>query len=365
MKRSVAVCVALLLSTPAYSEPAPVQPKILTTAKSVRVVPAQIELPQQAGLMTLESSKEYGSDGFDNVIQYASPDKQISGTAFVYFPSLPDTGLTFLATDAIIRKRFGEGTRVASDQLVAVGGVANAGRKVVYGGASNGTRSTAAMFVRAGGWIIVLRMSGPASRASEIEMQIDAVAAKLSFAKDSKPYPATLVTTSGCKATQQVDADVVRPSQAAVLERTLIPVSNNMEIAKKKLWDPPVPAALCLSGSSDIKDVITQDFQLPATPKKASAARKFRLVGDAGYVLEVTGSKVEPGVYLVIRYGIGSFDVLGAFRGIPSDAQLDRITAQDGSIPVLARVEMSAGGNSNITLNCDDTKEGCAAKNAK
>lgn len=358
----VVCCLALALSTPVHAQPAPVKPAIVTSEKAVTIVPAQIGLPQQAGLMTLESSKEYGPDGFDSVIQYASPDKQINGTVFVYFPSLPDTGLTFLATDAIIRKRFGKGTEIASDQLTSVGGVADAGRKIVYRGASDGTRSTVAMFVRAGNWIIVLRMSGPASRAQEIEAQIDAIAAQLTFGKDSDPRPATSVAISKCDAVRSADAEILRPSQAAALEGAVIAVSHHVVARKTKLRSPLVPQAMCLTGLSETKDVITQSFQ---TVDPTPTPRRFRLVGDAGLTLETVVSSVEPGVYIVTRYGIGVVEIYGAFRGVPSEAQLDSIVARDRAIPIVARVELKAEGGSDITLYCANAREGCTKKSEK
>jgi hypothetical protein len=119
---------------------------------------AGIGVPRAAGSLRLGSVHTYDTKGLDTVAQYASADEAISGSAFVYYPSLADTGLTFLATDATIRRRFGPGTRIAEDRLVAVGGVAEAGRRVIYAGGSDGLRSTAATFIRAGGWIIVLRV---------------------------------------------------------------------------------------------------------------------------------------------------------------------------------------------------------------
>jgi hypothetical protein len=137
---------------------------------------AGIGVPREAGSLKLGRVADLGTAGLDDMADYASTDEAISGTIFIYYPTLADTGLTFLATDATIRRRFGPQTRIADDRLVSIGGIEGAGRRVSYSGASEGRRSTMAMFARAGGWILVLRVSGPASRAAEIGGDLDALA---------------------------------------------------------------------------------------------------------------------------------------------------------------------------------------------
>ena len=99
---------------------------------------AGIIVPLAPGTMHKTALKQWNDDGIDLYAHYESADAAIAGTIFVYAPTLPDIGLTFLATDDTIRRRFGASTHVAKDELVAIAGVKGAGRKVIYEGVDEG-----------------------------------------------------------------------------------------------------------------------------------------------------------------------------------------------------------------------------------
>src|SRR4051812_6543398 len=109
MLRPAAVIAAALMSPSAPSkavspQDAPKAPPVVSAwtdfgAARPRVIRAGISVAREEGSVKLTGVSDYGKEGLDNVAQYRSADERISGTIFLYYPTLSDTGLTFLATD--------------------------------------------------------------------------------------------------------------------------------------------------------------------------------------------------------------------------------------------------------------------------
>jgi hypothetical protein len=326
-----------------------------------RVSRAGIDVPHDAGSLKLTEVADLGTEGLDTVAQYESSDEAISGTAFVYYPTLADTGLTFLATDATIRKRFGPQTKLAEDRLVTIGGVSAAGRRVVYAGASGGRRSTSALFVRAGGWMVVLRVSGPASRSGEIGSDLDALAAGLRFGTRNNPVPAHVIVTSNCAAAKGKDAPLIKPATGEVGALLILAASGELRDEKGKTLPDMVgrvPDRLCLAGTGDLGEGVALTYRVEGPPKGLFAPTYFRLVGDAGYIVEATAAANRPDNIMLVRHQIGRLSAFGFFKGVPSLAQIERAT-EAGAFPLIGAATLRPEGGANLNINCSATQEGC------
>lgn len=321
---------------------------------------ANVSLPIAPGAMILESAHEFDAGGLDASVQYLTPDKAISGSAFVYFPGLADTGLTFLATDAIIRSRFGPRTQIVDDRLVAVAGVSNAGRRVVYSGASEGRRTTAALFVRVGGWIIVLRASGPASRTAEVLAQLDAMADGLKFAGKTKPEPARIVRTTECLAGDKPDATVSVPDSAFVMAASMIVVGDHPSLSdERSVRLAAIPDEMCLVATSTAGSVITLDYRPSNSAKNRQTVQWVRLTGDAGLTLVAMSTLNDAKRISIVRYTTGGYSIYATFDGLPSRKQLDTMANRDASLAQTGEGTFDPEGDSKINIFCNRTKEGC------
>jgi hypothetical protein len=328
---------------------------------------AGIGVPRQAGSLKMIEVRDLGTEGLDDVAQYASADQAISGTIFIYFPALPDTGLTFLATDETIRRRFGPETKIADDRLVTVAGVPKAGRRIVYSGASDGLRSTAALFIRAGGWILVLRVSGPASRAAEISEDLDAVAAGLTFAKDP-PLPAHVIQTESCPDAGGAEARVTKPSGSEAMEFALLVAGGQLRDERHEALPDlleRVPDRLCLARSGSRGEGIVLTYRTVGKASGLFAPRVFDLVGDAGTIVEFTATSKAPERLVALRHAIGETTIYGIFLGEPNLAQIDRLIEHDTAFPAFAQVELKPSGNSDVHLACKQFAEGCPQSKPK
>jgi hypothetical protein len=323
---------------------------------------AGIAVQRVAGSLKLGKVEAYDTAGLDTVAQYASSDGAISGSIFIYYPSLADTGLTFLATDATIRRRFGAATRIDDDRLVPVGGVPEAGRRVTYVGASDGTRSTAATFVRAGGWIIVLRVSGPASRASEILANLDALTAGLTSGRNN-PVRAHVIHTEDCTAKSAPDATILKPTGSEVAARLVMVVAETRDEKGRALEDflGRVPDRLCLLRAGG-GEAVELTYKVPAKTKGLYAPRLFHLVGDAGFLIEATAPAKDPERVMMLRHGIGGLEAYGLFRGLPSFSQIDSVAERDEGLPMLAKAAANPDGGGEVTLGCVHLQEGCKSE---
>jgi hypothetical protein len=324
---------------------------------------AGISVPRTAGPLTLKELGDLGKEGLDNIAQYSSGDEALSGTIFIYFPTLADTGLTFLATDATIRHRFGAETKVADDRLVTVGAVPNAGRRVIYTGASEGRRSTTAMFVRAGGWIVVLRVSGPASRVAEIAGALDALGTGLRFGNRNNPVPAHVIATSRCEPRDDNPAPLAKPRGPEMTALLVLAATGELrDQAGKTLPDllGRVPDRLCLARESMLGEATVLTYRAVDKPKGLFAPKLFHLIGDAGYIVEATATSNQPDHTIMVRHTIGQLFAYGVFEGIPALAQVDRVIEGDPAFPIVGTAILKPEGGTNVHLDCEDLQESCA-----
>lgn len=340
------------------------------SGKVATAVKSGIAVPLSAGTLQKSDLRQYDADGADLYAQYLTPDRRVFGTIFLYAPTLADTGLTFLATDEVIRRRWGSATRIATDELVPIAGVKAAGRRVVYEGANDGKKQlvSTAVFVRAGSWIVVGRVTGPAERADEIKKDVDALVAGISFPKGSEPLPANVIKIEPCQAPDRtVNANIAKPTAAEAGEIGLIAGPGAQAVNDKghSVINPlrAMPDRLCRESIELWGTVALQIFRPVGTVDRPFPPRLYALYGDAGIMLEVSEDRDHPGSFYVLRHGVGRMYAFGKLDRLPSITQMRALIRHPENQPAIAMYASSfvdPSGNDNLTIYCSLTVEGCA-----
>ncbi|MGY4396319.1 hypothetical protein ACVWZA_001499 [Sphingomonas sp. UYAg733] len=361
-----AILLAAAGAAPVTAQNAP-QGAWKTDSKRAIIVSAGISIPTQAASLSLVKTGEASQNGsgIDNVAQYASEDGAIEATAFIFYTSYADAALASLGTDNAIRQRFSPALVLGSETLIAAGGVPRAAIRRVYekGELEPGKPlTTTAAFVRAAGWQIVIRASGPAARRVDIEAALDALVGGLAFDGKSKPMEALPIKIEAtCPAAESRPAKRLKKnkdSDADMLIAGLLGGAIKLE-SKDKPDDPGMisfprngASPICVRGTASAGNRTFRILQ-PVEPDD-DGMRLLIQTDDAGGVLAIEPQLLGEG-YRVKRYGIGFVDVLGGFQTLPNATQIGAII--DGSdrigATVLSRSSFTPDGKSNITINSD------------
>jgi hypothetical protein len=332
------------------------------------LTPAKIAFPARGGILSLSRTGESSQNGkgIDDVAEYESEDREIVGTAFIFFASYADAALATLGTDRAIHQLYGPAVMVDMESLAAVGGVAGAAIRRVYekGEREQGKPLTSvAGYVRAGRWIMVLRVTGPAARRAEIEAGFDALLGGLHFDGKDKPLAAALPKIAApCPAADQRPARPIGKSKdsganaliASLMGGAITPDDGKTSAPPSLAFPGNGASALCVRGSVKAGDQMLDILQ-PANPDDGTVL--LVQLDDAGGVLAVEPMLIGGG-YQVKHYGIGMVQVLGSFRTLPTAAQLGAIL--DGSDRVGSAVQSTTifkpDGNSDIQINMNALK---------
>jgi hypothetical protein len=357
------VAAFIFLSSPAGAQQSPDAGAWKLDGDHTILIPAKIALPASAGVLALTRTSESSQNGkgVDDVAQYESDDRQIFGTAFVFFASYADTALASIGTDRAIRQRYGPAVTLDKEGLVAVGGVADAAIRQLYekGELEPGKPLTSvAGYIRAGRWIIVLRVSGPAARRADVEAGFDALVAGLRFDGKDKPLAAKLPTFAApCPAADERAAKPMGKSKdsganaliASLLGGAVTPEDENSKEPAALAFPRNGASAMCVRGKVRAGDQML-DLLQPASPDDGTTL--LVQLDDAGGVLAVEPLLIGGG-YQVKHYGIGMVQVLGSFRTLPTAAQLGAIL--DGSDRVGSAIQSTTifkpNGNSDIQID--------------
>lgn len=329
---------------------------------AMNAVRASVKVGKIAGSMSRSEVRDLGSQGIDLVAQFATPDGAIHGTIFLYRPSLPDSGLAFLATDAIIRQRLGDQAKIISDSTVAAGRVEGAARRVIYAAPDTGIRSALAI-VQAGGWMATFRVSGPGNRANEIAGNLDALLASVTYAKSSSPIRAHIIKVEQCLGQAAPKAaKLLKPSGQTAMAMTLLAIPVYVDESGSSVADPTgrVPDRLCLMDSRTDGQNMILTYRAVATSDGMFSPRLFQLVGDAGTVIEVTRPANESKQLFALRHGLGRVALFGAFASEPSFDQLEAIRKRSDELPIVAIASDKPEGGTDIELDCETFAEGCS-----
>jgi hypothetical protein len=293
---------------------------------------------------TIEFSRK--GEGLDNAVQYKSPDKAITATAYLFYPGLAHSGLSAWSTDNAIRRTSTSEVRVGDTRIAAAGG--RDGVAVLRDYANYlGDNASSAAFIKAGRWIVAYRVSAPTARKAEVDAAMTALLAGTRFGSESPLYPAAPVTVTDCApGTGKVAARVLPDPPGAELigEGLIAAFDAGGEEMKDKQSDGThflpsrVPASFCLSARLAIgRNEVPVLRGAPGPGGVDGRTLLVAVLNDAGAYLEIVGS-LKTKRFVLLSHDIGRSAMLGSFDGVPSDEQIRDIVEHPDQAVALPRV---------------------------
>jgi len=360
------LCLCALFALPAASLGA--APQSQTRASSafsrsgdrVTFTAARISFPAAAGAVRLEETSEFSHEGqgVDNGLQYVSPDRQIFATVYIYYPGLSHAGLTAFMTDLAIAQQSSNLVRRGS-RIVGAGGRDGVAIRSDYAGFRDGMASSAA-FMKAGRWIVKLRVSGPGGRAAEVDRTMTALLDGLRFEGELQPRPAQPLELAGCEAPRAAAARLVAVDAAETLALTLIGTfdaagadASENRGNRREAVAARMGARWCEGGRLNVGNSAYPVLRAPAEAPGGEMGRSEILVpiNDAGTALELV-RLADPGRFVLLYHEIGRTSILGTYDGPLSDDQLAAIlngSDREGT-RIRASVDHLPNGDTNINL---------------
>ncbi|HEX8480363.1 MAG TPA: hypothetical protein VF650_00485 [Allosphingosinicella sp.] len=342
-----------LAAPAAAADPAPANAFWSVSGERLSFAPARLSAPRRAAGAEYFETAEFShkGEGVDTAIKYRSADQKIFATLYVYYPSFSHSGVQAIATDQAIRG----GTR--SPNLRALGsGLASAGGKRGVAVTADydhylGENRSKAAFIKAGRWMLKLRVTGPESRSAEVAAIMTALLDGLRFEGPAQPLPAAPIFAGECKATDRPDAQAVSGGG----EAAIIAVSDagGGPAAKGR---KPVPGRV---GRDWCRTLLQVGNQKTAVLQSTGKERDGRggdadsallvLYSDSGGVLEVVRARKE-NRYLLLHHDIAEVKVLESYDRLPSLAQIGRLFTEGSPTGIRARIRLNPSGTADIEL---------------
>jgi hypothetical protein len=315
--------------------------------------PAQLSAPRRAAGADYFETTEFShkGEGVDTAIKYRSADQKIFATLYVYYPSFSHSGVQAIATDQAIRS-----PRSPNIRSLAAGVASAAGKTGVAVTADYenylGENYTKAAFVKAGRWMLKLRVTGPEARSAEVAAIMTALLAGLRFEGKSQPHPAAPLSTRECPATDRPDAAVAAGGGEAA---TIAMADAAGEPAVKAAGGnrKAVPARMGRGWCRTLLQVGDQKTAvLQSTGKSRGAGAESALLvlySDSGGVLEVVRMPKER-KYLLLHHDIAEVKVLESYDALPSLAQIGRLFSGGSPTSIRARMRLNPNGSTAVEL---------------
>ena len=353
----VRLLLALMLSlaAPAAAFAAPqTAPETLWRPSGDRITftTANFSFPRQVGTLGLTEAQEFShqGEGTDSGLKYQSEDGRIFATVYVYLPGLPDAALTAFMTDTVMRQQSPQ-MQSTGFRTVDVGGRSGAAIRAEYTGYRDGLASSAA-YIRAGRWLVKLRVSGPEARRAEVEAAMNALVDGVRFEGNVQPAAAAPFEIDACTETVPSSRAIGETSENITAASTIAAGRYGRLGAAS---DPDSRAGLRWCHAR-LRQGQTTRLILRATGERSgggTAGGTVLLVpiNDAGTTLEMV--EVLNSRHLVVLYHqIGSTAILGQYDAPLSDEQI--LAILDGTDRAGGRFRSSIGlrpnGDVNIVL---------------
>lgn len=284
---------------------------------------ADIGIPRATAGLHLIELGNFGTVR-DVEAQYASNDRQIDATVYIYETGAPDALLTKLITDRVIAVRYGPQTRRASDTVVTAGGQADAAYRSVFADGASAPGSgfpagpliTAAVYLHTASSNVKLRITGPQAKREEIEADLDQLLAALQFADKAKPVRLGHSQIDDCSAPPSDAATAIPdklPSEAVIGAGLLLMGGDAPPVANRP--------ALCIVAQEQSPNGIG----IVVRTAGLDDGRRKVLIGDAGsIVIAGPDNALDPaGKRTFVTYRTtGVAAQFGPFDRLPSSAQL-------------------------------------------
>lgn len=317
---------------------------------------AKLSVPRRAAgaeyYETMEFSRK--GEGLDSAIRYRSADHEVFATVYVFYPSLAHSGVQAIATDQAIRAN--SASAVGRPFSVAVASAAGKPGVAVTSEYDHylGKLFSSAAFIKAGRWMVKVRVSGPQARSTEVKAVMTALLDGLRFAGKAQPAPATPISAGECSSTERPDAlpvsdDDVLPAYGmlATFDAAGQPAANAPRDRTPLL--PRIGRDWCRTTLQVGKDRVTV---IRATGDGrgdglGGDSALLVLVNDAGGVIEVVRMAKERR-YVVLSHGIAEVEVLGSYDALPSAAQIGRLFVDP--VRVRTRVRLKPNGDTEMEL---------------
>jgi hypothetical protein len=356
----ILLILAALGTSAARAEPTPASPGLWhRDGDRITFTTARFSFPAGAGVVALVGAYEFSrpGEGLDSGLQYESADREVFASVYVYAPSLAHEGVTAFATDNAIRVQSGSDLRLLNSRVVSAGGRDGVAIRADYSGFRQGRGATSAAFIRAGAWIIKLRVSGPEARRPDVEATMAALLANLRFEGSAKPWLASPLNVSDCANRPDHAAPVVPHTGADTLEDAVFDASNATQTEPRH--DPPghevtteLDPNMCLSARAHVGNSTVSILRATTAGRTAIRTVLLALLTDSGTLIEVMENR-ERHVFVMYYHQIGTTYVLGRYGAIPTDEQIVNIVSgadHDGG-NIRATITYPGNGNSSITIN--------------
>jgi hypothetical protein len=212
-----------------------------------------------------------------------------------------------------------------------------------------------AAFVKAGRWMLKVRVSGPEARSAEVKAVMTALLDGLRFEGKAQPAPAAPISAGECASTERPDARSVPDDDAlpaygmlATFDAAGQPAANAPRGDRTPLL-ARIGHDWCRTALDVGGDRITM---LQATGDGrgdglGGDSALLVVISDGGGVIEVVRMAKERR-YVLLSHQIAEVEILGTYDALPSAAQIGRLFVDP--VGVRARVRLEPNGNTEIEL---------------
>jgi hypothetical protein len=312
---------------------------------------AHISVPLSPGVTTYYETREFShkGTGLDTAAEFKSPDGAVFATVYAYVPTLADPGLAALTTYVAITLNYGGPVERGPDEVRAAAGRPGAALETRYAH-YRGDLASRAAFLRAGRWLIKIRVSGPETRGQEVDATMGAILDGMRLPPETRVATVRPIAAAPCAMPKDGDAKLLADDPAAIMEDAFTAVVDATEPLAATKKPPAIPQRLGSRWCRATLDAGTAHvpilLALDASERKRDETKTVMLVlySDNGNVLEIVRSRRG---YLLLHHAIAETAVLGTFGAPPSEAQIRDLLTGAGSdaVRVRARVELRPNGD--------------------
>jgi hypothetical protein len=340
----------------AATAPAPAAAFWKVSDERLTFEPAKLSTPRRAAGAEYFETREFSrkGEGLDTAILYRSADQKILATLYVYYPSFAHTGVQAIATDQAIRG----GTRSPNLRQLGAGVASAAGKKGVAVTADYdhylGDNYSKAAFIKAGRWMLKLRVTGPESRTAEVSAVMTALLDGLRFEGEAQPRPAAPISAGPCPAAERPDAGPA-PGGGDAATIAMTDVAGEPAVKSAQGDSKAIPTRIgrgwcrtSLAVANQKVTVLQATGDRPARGVDADSALLV-LYSDGGGVLEVVRLAKER-KYFLLHHDIAEVKVLDSYDRLPSLAQIGRLFSGASPTQIRARVRLKPGGSTAVEL---------------
>ena len=352
----------LTLLLAALATAAPAQPQAesskhwAASGDSLTFKPAQMSLPRRLGPAEFSYAKDISQaeEGLDSAALFRSSDGRMLVTVYVYLPGLAHPAVQRISTNNAMAIASDGKARLSGEREGDAAGIDGAALTADHEDYLGGLASRSA-FVKAGRWLIKIRMSGPPDRAQELSAMRSALLGGLRFKGKPRPRPLPPMRFGECPPAPSTDARLLAGDEHALIVGLTAAFDPLGEPPSKK-GSRPIESRVGTRWCRTDLEIGENRVPLLRSHEDGKAAMSGRselmaLYSDAGGILEIVRVDDEGKTYAALRHAIGRVEVLGAYDGVPSPAQLRRLltrTGEESRVRSVARLK--ADGNSEVTI---------------